>query len=163
MLFIVVLVVLFQSCNTEQRTDLDRALDIKISLENKQLNEGTPNILTLKMENTSDHILTVPDNDLIIEFTSFSGSIKRIIPLRQIANGNSDLALLSGLKIKPGDKKIISIDLGSVVFNRLQNSDNALPADDYTINIFLSREPKKRDIKYADNIRSNYVDVLIYD
>jgi len=157
------IVVLFQCCQNEQQVDLDRALDIVLSIENKQLNEGVPNFLTLKMENSSDHVVNVPDSDLIIEFTSYSGSIRRVISLREIVNGTSDLESLSDLSLVPGEEKFIRVELGDIVFSRLRDTDNKLPADDYTINIFLTPDKESMDMKYADNIRSNYVDVLIYD
>lgn len=155
--------VVFQCCTNEQHVDLNRALDIDISLESKQLNEGTPNFLTLKMENTSDHLVKVPDSELVIEFTSYSGSIKRIIPLREISNGMPDLKSLSGLNLKPGEAKFIRVELGDIVFSKLRNTDKKLPADDYTINIFLTTQEEVKDLRYADNIRSNYLDVYIYD
>ncbi len=162
-IFFIGVVVLSQSCKNEQRVDLDRALDIAISLENKQLTEGVPNLLTLKMENTSDRTVKVPNSDLVIEFTSFSGSVKRVIPLRDIANGTSDLEHLTSLSLKPGEEKDIRVELGNLVFGKLQNTDNKLPADDYTINVFLTADKDLQDLRYADNIRSNYIDVYIYD
>lgn len=157
------IVVLFQCCQNEQQVNLDRALDIKLSLESSKLNEGVPNYLTLKMENTSDDVVKVPDSNMIVEFTSYSGSIQRIIPLHDIVNGNSDFGSLSDLTVLPGEEKLIRIELGDVVFSKLQNTDNQLPADDYTINIFLTPEKNMKDVTYADNIRSNYVDLMIID
>jgi len=163
MMLIIGVVVLFQSCKNEQHVDLGRALDITISLESEQLTEGIPNFLSLSMKNTSDCVVKVPDDDLIIEFTSYSGSIKRIIPLREISNDVSDLTSLSDLNLKSGEERIARIELGNLVFGALQNSDKKLPADDYTINVFLTAETCKQEVKFANNIRSNYLDVSIYD
>ena len=162
-LFFIGVVILSQSCDKGQRVTLDRALDIAISLENKQLTEGMPNFLTLKMENTSDRTVKVPNSDLVIEFTSFSGSIKRVIPLRDIVNGTSDMERITGLKLKPREEKDIRIELGNLIYGKLQKTDNKLPADDYTINVFLTADKDLQDLRYADNIRSNYIDIYIYD
>lgn len=163
-LLIVGIVVLFQCCQkNEQQVNLDRALDIKLSLESSKLNQREPNYLTIKMQNTSDNSVKVPDSNMIVEFTSYSGSIRRVIPLQEIVNGDSDVSSLSDLTLKPKEEKLIRIELGNVVFSKLQNTDNQLPADDYTINIFLAPEKDMKEVKYADNVRSNYVDVMIYD
>ena len=163
-LLIVGIVVLFQcSQKNEQQVNLDRALDIKLSLESSKLNQGEPNYLTIKMQNTSDNSVKVPDSNMIVEFTSYSGSIRRVIPLQEIVNGDSDVSSLSDLTLKPKEEKLIRIELGNVVFSKLQNTDNQLPADDYTINIFLAPEKDMKEVKYADNVRSNYVDVMIYN
>ena len=157
------IVVLFQSCKTEQHVDLGRALDLTITIENNQLSRGIPNFLALEMKNTSDRVVKVPDNELIIEFTSYSGSIKRFVPLRELSNGASDLSSLADLNLKPGEERIARIELGNLVFGTLQNSDRELPADDYTINVYLNTEKCEPEISYADNIRSNYLDVVVYD
>ena len=162
MLFVGV-VVLSQCCQNEQQVDLDRTLDIKLSLESSKLKDGVPNFLTLKMENNSDQVVKVPDCELIIEFTSYSGGIQRIIPIREIINGTTNLELLSEMKLSPGENETIRMELGDLVFSRLGNTINKLPADDYTINVYLTTEYEKKDNRFADNIRSNYVDVLIFD
>jgi hypothetical protein len=161
--FLFAIVVLFQCCKNEQRVDLDRALDITISLESKQLTRGTPNHLTLRMENTSERVVKVPDSDLIIEFTSYSGSIKQVFPLHEISNGSADLNSLSNFNLKPKEERSAKIELGNLVYGTLVSSDVHLPADDYTINIFLPPVSSKQYMKLANNIRSNYVDLVIYD
>jgi len=153
----------FISCTREQVVDLDKSLDLDIKLDSKQLNESQPNFLTLVVENISDRSVRVPEKEMVLEFTSYSGSVRRVIPLRELSNDMSELENIVGLKLEPGEVKSIEFELGEIVYRELSNSGKSLPSDDYTVNIFMANSKNLQKIRYAENLRSNYVDVYIYN
>jgi len=154
---------MFLSCSRGPIVDLEKSIDLDIRLENKHLNEGQPNILTVVLENVSDRSVKVPDKEMVLEFTSYSGSVRRIIPLRELSNDMSGLENIIGLKLKPGEIKTVEFELGEIVYGALGSTGNSLPSDDYTVNVFMAVDKNLQKIRYAENLRSNYVDVYIYN
>jgi hypothetical protein len=69
--------ILISSCKKESNLDLERVLDMDIALQEKVLHAGSENLLTIMVANTSNKKIRIPEGSFILEFTSYSGSIKK--------------------------------------------------------------------------------------
>jgi hypothetical protein len=151
-------VVLFLvGCQSKSAVDYSQALDMNISLQQKILQNSSSNILTISLENTSAHMLFVPEASLMLEFTSYSGSVKKTFNLDLSGDEASQAQLrYERLGIKGKGEITRNIDLKKVIANST-DEDIVLPADDYAVNLVLKLKPGSGSQKNEELIRSNYL------
>jgi hypothetical protein len=151
----------FSGCQKESKNNYGQALDMGISLQQKVLQKNSTNLLTISLENTSKHKLVVPESSFLLEFTSYSGSIKKTYYLD--LSGDTPTISQSPqarLEIKGKGEVTHNINLNSILTG-LNNNDLALPADDYAVNLILNIEPGDQHDRNDKIIRSNYLYVQV--
>jgi hypothetical protein len=156
----IVLLVL-AGCQNKSKVDFSKALDMNISLQEKTFQNNSSNILTISLENNSKHLLVVPEAKLMLEFTSYSGSIKKTYNL-ELSGNSLDISPLPNerLGIKGNGEITRNVDLKNVLAGSSDLS-SILPADDYAVNLVLKLNSGSSNPKSEKLIRSNYLYVQV--
>jgi hypothetical protein len=152
---------MLSGCQKTSKIDYGKALDMGISLQGKVLQKNSPNILTISLENTSKHKLFVPESSFLLEFTSYSGSIKKTYYL-DLSNEKPSITQTPQTRFEIKGKSEITrnIDLKSIVTDSPKDSESGLPVDDYAINLIMNLKPGTHNSK-KDEIRSNYIYIQV--
>jgi hypothetical protein len=150
------------SCQKVPKIDLGQVLDLNISLESNVLQKSNSNMLTLTVENTSSEKVILPNSSFLLEFTSYSGSMRKTIYVDPFKDVISTEALAqSGLEIKGNSLLSGEIDLGKILADTIKGEQSLLPSDDYTINLIINMKPELNVTRSSEIIRSNYADIQV--
>jgi hypothetical protein len=152
--------ILISSCKNESTIELDRVLDMDIALQERVLQEGSENLLTIMVANTSDKKIRIPEGTFILEFTSYSGSIKKSYTL-DFTGKSAPEKFGQALEIKGKEGFTQSINLQSILDQALTESESMLPVDEYTVNLILDVNSNSRNSKQSEKVRSNYLDLQV--
>lgn len=149
-------------CQKDPKIDIVQALDMNISIEGDVLQESTPNFLTLTVENTSEDKVILSESSFMLEFTSYSGSIKKTFYIDPSEDVFSTQVLPQArLEIKGNSVLSRKIDLGKIMVCSPVGNEITLPIDDYTVNLIINVNPDPKMTKNNQIIRSNYADIQV--
>jgi hypothetical protein len=150
------------SCQKVPKADFGQVLAMNISLEKDVLQKSNSNILTLTVENTSNNKIIIPNSTFILEFTSYSGSIRKNFYIDPF-NGavSNEILQKTGLEIKGNSALLGEIDLSKILFNSQAGEQVILPSDDYTVNLIINFKPELNIAESNEIIRSNYTDLQV--
>lgn len=162
MLLTGVVALAFLCCKQEQQEDLNRILDLSITLDQKEIQSNGANYLNLSIENISSVPISFPVGVLVLEFTSYSGSIQRTIPLSdniilESANWQESVDFILQTK----EQINLKIDLGSIIYGSIDQASLSIPADSYAVNAYFAKSDGSEIIQIAEKVRSNYLYVSI--
>ena len=149
---------LFSGCQQEQEAGFESALDMDIRFEYQD--SELPEYLSLSLENESESPLTLPDGLMVLEFTSYSGSIHQMIPLSpEKFRSDRGWDHYKSARLLPGEKVDLLVDIRQLLPGISPGISELLPADDYTLNAFVTAEESIKDLPLAFKVRSNYLDL----
>jgi hypothetical protein len=150
------------SCQKVSEIDFENVLNLNISMEKNDLQPGNSNILTLTIENTSAKKVKLPESAFLIEFTSYSGSIRKIFYFDPFEEKiSSEILSQDIIQIKAKSVFTKEIDLSKVLYELTPSEQALLPEDEYTVNLIINLEPKMTTLGNKEIIRSNYADINI--
>ncbi len=159
---VIVVLITIAGCTKTPEMTTGRKLNMNISLNENVLKKDSPAILTLTMENSSAEKLVLPESLFMIEFTSYSGSIKKTFYIDPFGDIFSTEKLpYSSFEMEGNSKLSGRIDLGKIVFSSVGEDSMLLPNDDYTVNLIISARPDPTIEMNNGMIRSNYADIQI--
>jgi hypothetical protein len=157
-----IVLIFISGCKKDSKIDFERVIDMDITLQEKVFHEDSPNILTIQVSNTSDKKIVVPEGSFVLEFTSYSGSIRKTYFLD--LSGDSPVlseASPAPIEIQGNTGLTKSIDLRKLLTEVASVYGSELPVDDYTLNLLLDIKNDSPDSKNTQVIRSNYVDLQV--
>jgi hypothetical protein len=147
-------------CQKESKIDKERVLDMEISLQEKVLQKSSSNFLTVSLKNTSSDMVTVPESSFLLEFTSYSGSIRKTYYL-DISGEALTATKVPQTSFVIKNEMVRSFDLKNIVTASFTDSELSLPADEYTVNLIMKTKADSRNSKNNKEIRSNYLDIQV--
>ena len=149
-------------CQQEKDQELDKALDLNISFEDENSMPDLPEYLSVSLVNDSESPVKLPDGLWVLEFTSYSGSVQRMVPLSEdYIKSDPEWSQYKDYTLQPGEKLDLRIGLRDILLDTPGRLAIGLPADDYTVNAFLTPETQVENLPVATKIRSNYLDLAI--
>ena len=152
------LALVVMSCQQEQENTLTTTFDINISFDADQVIYGEDNYLYLTMENISSSPAGIPDGMIVLEFTSYSGSIKRNVPLQaHNIKVEPDWKQYKEYVLQSGEKINLRINLNTIIYGGDGQSPAGIPGDGYAINAYLTAERNMEDLTGVEKLRSNYL------
>jgi hypothetical protein len=154
------LLLLMVGCQKESKLGYGQVLDVNISLQEDELYKNASNMLTVSLKNRSEDMVSLSQSSFILEFTSYSGSVRKSYPL-DISSETIAASEVKTSSILIKNEFVRSFDLKKIVDDSQNESKFSLPADDYTVNLIMSIKPGSRSAKNEKVIRSNYLDVQV--
>lgn len=156
------LVFILAGCKQEDVPALDRVLDVDIALETKAISLDEPCYLKVSLTNESLNPVTLPDGMVILEFTSYSGSVQQMVPVNvDVNNPDPEWKQLNNYTLEAGEVINLQIDIRELLYGNEVLFPGGLPADEYTLNAFLTPVKDIGTIQNALKVRSNYIDVEV--
>ena len=149
-------------CQQEQETDLNNTLDLKISVNANKIMINADNYLDLSVENISSKPVKMPDGLLVLEFTSYSGSIREAIALTpEMLEAQPEWEEYRDYILEANEKIDLHIDLGNILFGGEGIDPLHLPTDSYAINAYYTPGNVVDVSLNSGKVRSNYLYVDI--
>lgn len=149
---------MFIGCQRVQNVELAKALDVGISFE--EYESELPDYLSLTLTNESSVPLSLPDGLIVLEFTSFSGSLQRMVPVAEdLIESDPEWSNYKEYRLHPGEKLDLRISIREMLNGSKSGGSLSLPADDYTLNAFFTADKKVERLPVARKVRSNYIDL----
>jgi hypothetical protein len=156
------LVLILTGCRQEEKPGIDRVLDVNISLEAKAISLDEPCYLSVSLKNESLNPVTLPDGMVILEFTSYSGRVQHMLPVYGDGNNpDPEWEVWKNYTLEAGEVINFKLDIRKLLYGNKVLIPGGLPADDYTLNAFLTPVKDIGTIRSALKIRSNYIDVAV--
>lgn len=149
-------------CQQETKQEPEEALDMNISFADENSSSDLPEYLSVSLVNESKDPVKLPDGLWVMEFTSYSGSVQRMVPLsEEHIKSDPEWSQYKDYILQPGEKLDLRIGLREILLDSPGRLAIGLPADDYTLNAFLTPETQVENLPVATKIRSNYLDLAI--
>ena len=149
-------------CQQEQGTNLSNTYDLNISIDTKQIKINMDNYLYLTVENISSIPVKMPEGMLVLEFTSYSGSVVETVALTSgMLEAHPDWEKYKDYTLQPEEKINLRVDLENVLFGGDGITPLRLPTDSYALNAYITRDQEINTASNGNKLRSNYLYVDI--
>ena len=151
-----------QSCKKEDKLEFANILELSIAVENAEINIGTPDIMTLAIENISDDHVIVSESSLKLILTSESKHDEEFFYL-DIFKDDYSSNWISQVKMefKSHETLIKKFDLEKILWESVNHDENILTDGEYSAQLIIDIRLDPRSKFIDEKIESNIIGIRI--